>query len=333
MSWFKENKFLGGLIAVTLLLAVALIAFGISAKGKKEATLEEIEAAKATLKRQQSIDPFPNPANVKAKKANLREVVDAANETQKAFLTYAPEAMANVSAAEFQAKFEKTEQEVESAFEEARVEFPEEFALGFETYKGGAPREAATGTLLYQLDAFKALFMVLADAGVAQIDNFYRGELPIESAPPAAPTGKKRSSRPGRRNKGPVGPTLPEVAERFPFELTFSAREEKVREVLTKIANHEEYFFVIKALRINNSAKIPDNKGLAFATTSRSSSKPKSDGQSLFGGDDTPAAEEEEEPAAGGRILQRVAGGEDLKVFLRADLLLFKKDVAFPEVK
>ena len=335
MTWFKENKFLSLLIILTSVLAAALLAFGISAKGKKDELLSEVEARKSELAQQRAMDPFPNPENVKEKRENLSEVVDAAKELQASMVAYAPESIGNMPVAQFSQLFEKTEAEVKEAFAAAGVDLPNEFALGFEQYKVETPEEIATGKLAYELKAFAWIFKTLAEAGISELNNFVRVELPEESGKVAAPASTRKPPRRKQRSRRKSAQALPAIAEAMAFDLVFSGPEESVREALSKIANSEQYFVAIRALRMTNGAPIPNNRRLELAQ-----SQPKEDEEEDTGGgvslfDDAPTASsepEEEDSTAGGRILERVAGGEDITVALRGDLLLFKRDLTFPTV-
>ena len=68
MNWFKENKFLGTLILVTLVLAALIWYVGHTFAGKAQANVDEIEAKKNRISSLERSEPFPNPANADAKK-------------------------------------------------------------------------------------------------------------------------------------------------------------------------------------------------------------------------------------------------------------------------
>jgi len=335
MNWFKENKFLGLLIVVTVVLTVLLLVFGIGKKGETEDLMAQIDQAKDKIRKQSSLDPFPNPTNLKKKGDNLKKVVSAANEAQQALLAYAPLSLEDIPVNEFTAKLDKAEAAVREAFGED-VLYPEDFHLGFGQYKGAPPNSKATGELAYQLDAFEWLFKELANAGISELDNFVRVEIPQERGEdwggPKQTGNKKKRNRRKKGARKPTGPVLPKIAEKMPFELTFSGRQAAVRKAFAALADSEKYFFAIRAFRGKNPAAIPSNKKLDLGDEEEND-EPLPEG-SLFNEEEDDAEEVVEEPASSDeRILHPVSGGEDLKIYVRADLLLLSKDPKFPEVK
>ena len=53
MSWFKENKFLGGLLVVTVLLAAIIISFGMKAGTSLEEVQQQVTGKKVNQPQQQ----------------------------------------------------------------------------------------------------------------------------------------------------------------------------------------------------------------------------------------------------------------------------------------
>ena len=50
MTWFKENKFLGGLIAITVILAGVIIFLGMKLQGTLDEKISEVETEENALK-------------------------------------------------------------------------------------------------------------------------------------------------------------------------------------------------------------------------------------------------------------------------------------------
>jgi hypothetical protein len=98
-----------------------------------------------------------------------------------------------------------------------------------------------------------------------------------------------------------------------------------VREFLKRICNSDQYFYEIRLARVLNPASIP-SAGKAASTEKKS--------EGAFGDveivGDEPA---EDEPVESVKILDKVSGGEELIVYLRADLLLFIEEENLPELK
>ena len=97
MSWFKENKFLGGLLVVTVLLAAIIISFGMKAGTSLEEVQQQVATKKATLKKDKSLNPYPNPENAKAKEASLKKVLAKGKEAREKLLAFVPEKTENIS--------------------------------------------------------------------------------------------------------------------------------------------------------------------------------------------------------------------------------------------
>ncbi len=336
MSWFKENKFLGVLLIITSICAICLTFLGFKQKAKKEELLSQIESEKASISKMSGMDPYPSPENVIEKRRNLKKVVNKATQAQEAIIAFAPLVIENISVNAFTELFDKTEASIKELYQD-KVSVPEAFHLGFERYKGEPPLESATGILAYQMGAFDWLFREIESAGISEISNFVRTELAPErgedwSGPELTRQQKKNARRANKGNRR--GNSSVEIAHKLPFEITFSGREESVRQVLSSIANSDQYYFVTRALRISNPGKAPSNQALSFAKP-RSFDDEIEEASGLFDEVETveEASEEEEEIVQGSRILQRVAGGENLKVYLHVDLLLFNKELKFPEIK
>jgi cell division protein FtsL len=59
MSWFKENKFLGGLLVVTVLLAAIIIFLGMKAGTSLEEVQQQVATKEATLKKRSESQSLP----------------------------------------------------------------------------------------------------------------------------------------------------------------------------------------------------------------------------------------------------------------------------------
>ncbi len=352
MTWFKENKFLAGLLVITLLLAAAIIFFGLGQGDKLEEKLEEVAQKENSLEEMKNLNPYPTPENAAAKRSSLKAVVAKGKEAQEKVMAFRPESLETISINEFTTALTEKVAAIRELFPENKA-LPAQFNLGFKAYSGSPPDEKATGILNYQLEATDWLFKELAAAGVNQLVNFHRAELPIEKGedwPNAAPgKGKanrggragrprKQTARPprgGRAGRGargksarkPAAPEeiLPEIAHRMPIELTVRGKETALRKFLESVANSDKYFYQTRIARVVNPASIPERKGSSTAAA---------------GGDDAAAfGDIAAEPAEGDaaapaiKVLERVSGSDDIVLYLRADLLLFMEGQSFPEFK
>lgn len=337
MSWFKENKFLGGLLVVTILLATIIIFFGMKAGTSLEEVQQQVATKEAALKKDLSLNPYPTAQNAKDKEASLKAVLAKATEAREKLLAFRPEKMENISGKDFATKLTDSVARVSELFPGEKA-IPSGFYLGFKKYRGSQPKAEATGVLSYQLDAMEYLLTQASEAGVKQIENLVRESLPQEDGYgwPGTKNAKRQSRASGRAKRpapGAVRPPkfekLPTVAHRMPVEFTFKAPEPVLREFFKRIGNSDEYFFETRIARVLNPASIPSAGKAA-------SSEKKSDdgGGGAFGAIEIEGEETvEEEPVESIKVLDKVSGGEELTVYLRADLLLFVEEENLPELK
>src|SRR3954463_15812059 len=64
MTWFKENKFVAGVLVVTLLAAGALGWLLLGAKGKYDESAANFDKQASELKRLETGPAYPDPANL-----------------------------------------------------------------------------------------------------------------------------------------------------------------------------------------------------------------------------------------------------------------------------
>ena len=337
MSWFKENKFLGGLLVVTILLAAIIIFLGMKAGTNLEEVQQQVAAKEAALKKDLSLNPYPTAQNAKDKEASLKAVLAKATEARGKLLAFLPEKMENISGKDFATKLSDSVTRVTELFPGEKA-IPSGFYLGFKKYRGSQPKAEATGLLSYQLDGMEYLLTQASEAGVKQIENLVRESIPQEDGYgwPGTENAKSQSrgsGRPKRPAPGAVRPPkfekLPYIANRMPVEFTFKAPEPVVRDFFNRLGNSDEYFFETRIARVLNPASIPS------AGKAASSEKESGDGGGgAFGAIEIEGEETaEEEPVESVKVLDKVSGGEELTVYLRADLLLFIEEENLPELK
>jgi hypothetical protein len=340
MTWIKENKFLAGLLGITVLLAALLIFFGMKSSKGLEEVQAEIAAKQSSLVRMKKLDPYPTDESAKAKETNLKTVLAKANEVREKLLAFRPGSLDNVPGKTFSENLSVTVEKVKQLFpgEDA---LPNTFHLGFESYTGSLPKEDATGVLTYELGAMEYLFEELAAAGVTEIRNLHRAKLPPENGDSwpneAKPTRSRGGNRPtpkknvGGPRRAPVTfETHPYIAHRLPFEVVFKGPELAVRQVLTNLGNSDKYFFDVRAGRVLNPSPIPSG-GKSASAAAKAKESDFGTGIVIEGVDPPPATDSGSAPSV--KVLEKVSGGDELIVYLRADLLLFLEEQKFPELK
>jgi len=333
MTWFKENKFLAGLLFLTSLIAALLIFLGLKFGSSLKEVRDEIAVEESSLEGMKTLDLYPTPQGAEEKKENLLAVLAKANEARDKLIAYRPESMDNVSGKIFAESLNSSVDRVRELFPKEGA-LPKGFNLGFEEYAGSPAKENATGALTYQLGALENVFNELAAAGVEKVQNLSRPKLPAENGEdwPNAVGGKKVNKTKPSKGKSKGGRTkspfekLPAVAHRLPFELTFKAPEGAARKFLTQLANSEDYFIETRIARVLNPAPIPSG-GKALAP------KEKNDFAEGLEMEGEEKKSMEDKPMMSEKMLNKISGGDDLVIYLRADLLLFIDEQKFPELK
>lgn len=348
MTWFKENKFLSGLFCITFLFAALIVFFGSKFNSNLQEIQSEISEKQSKLKKMKTLNPYPTVETAKEKEKNLLSVLAKKNEAREKILSFRPDEISEVSGADFSENLSSTVAKVKALFPE-EGSLPKSFNLGFEAYSGGPPKEGSTGILSYQLGAMEYLFENVASAGITEVLNLSRQKLPAEKgenwpevvggkktkakttrgrAGRAKRTSLKRGSRSGREKVAPSPfEELPPVAHRMPFELVFRATEGPARQFLSQIANSDRYFFETRLVRIVNPSPIPSSGKAALIATSATDSDFEPD--FIIEGEEAPT----KKMMKSEKILNKVSGGDELVVYIRAELLLFIPEQRFPELK
>jgi hypothetical protein len=337
MSWIKDNQFAVVLGGVTLVGTVALFFVGSKAGGRYETELANYQTSAGEVSKFERMPLYPNPDNRNGKKKALTDYIAAVDGLQKSFAKFRPEPLKNVPPQQITDTLIAATEEVRTAFGDKTV-LPPLFFLGFEGYKDTLAREDATGILNYQIGATRELFLALAAAAPAELNNVHRVPLPEEQGKPYQP-------KPGS------------VARALPIELAFTGSEASLRTFLTSLQQSKNHYFVIRTMRIGNEKKTPP------LHTDAKFEEPKVDGPETaasdpFGGGfvlpgddeepapegdavtegDAPAPEPEPEPAAppaandSSRILAPVLGTEKVQVFLRIDVMQFLPAKKLPQL-
>jgi hypothetical protein len=314
MSWIKENKFLAALGGVTLVGVVLLYFVGSQAASKYAGAKEEYEATSSEAQQYEKLSLYPKSENRDAKRKAIEDYKLSLQSLQTAFQQFRTPDISNVSPQEFTDQLLAANAETRAAFEENKVTVPEPYFGGFANYKTTLASGISTGILGYELNAIKELMLSLAKAKVTELKNLYREDLPEESG---------KTYDPGNQ-----------IARRFPVEITFLGTEKSVREFLTSITKLDRQYVVIRTLRITNEKSDPPKASDAQFDKPAPAKNP----ADIFGGGfvlpgdepaegQVPPADAEPVPvvapkvADSGRILSQVLGSEQLRVFLRLDIL------------
>jgi len=314
MSWIKENKFIAGLAATTLVVLGILYFFGSSAAAKYDEAKQKFDEANSEATSFESMALYPKVENKAGKTKALDEYRKAVEGLQASFEPFRSKELENVSSQAFTDSLRLADEELRKAFEQAGTKVPDAFFVGFERYQASLAPERNTGILSFQLQAIKQTLLDLAKSSPSALLNLYRPNLAEEDGQAYAP-----------------GPN--DVARALPFEISFIGPERSAREFLSAITKLDKYFISIKSLRVSNAKKDPPKASDAKFDAKAKPAAAKA--ETAFGegislpGDSAPAAGEQPAVAApsppvnSGRILSQVLGSEEIQVFVRLEVLQF----------
>ncbi len=343
MNWIKSNPFVSGLAAITLLLCGILFLlaskwgaqYGEAKIGFDDAYLGVTTAESTAL--------YPTADLRDGKSKALNEHRDALGDLTKLFDPYRPEKTENITPQAFTDRLLTANEQVSTAF--GKTMLPENFFLGFETYRSQLAKPDATGTLLYQMDGIKAALMGLAEARPSALLKVLRVPVPEEMG-------------------GNSQPDPNDVARFFSCEVTFKGSEQSARDFLNSLGATDSHYFIIRTVSIKNERQTPpqvsDAKFETIATEEAAVAPANPFGEAFFelpdavlesdvaalptakeptaaGGDtalETTATQAPKPPATvqdTSRILMQVLGSEELTVFVRFDIAMFLPSKELPK--
>lgn len=341
MSWINQNKFIAGLVAVTVVLCAVTIYLGKNASGRYDQALTDYRAANADVSRFERLPLYPNQDNLVGKTKAIADYETSIANLREAYAKFQSELPARISPQEFGNRLVTANEQITARLNEAGVELPADFYSGFEGYTTSLAQSGATPVLNFQLDVVDHVMADLAAARPAALLNFHRIRQPEEN---------------GTTYQAPPG----EIARPHTFELTFRATEPGVRKFLSTLADTSGRFTVIRVLRITSEKTDPPKTSTAqFGSAAPApAATPFTGGQfggfdELFGDDAADdddaeevadAADEGDDAAAadppapapsseGNRMLAQVAGSEMLNVFVRFEAMQFQTPSEKPNSK
>lgn len=250
MNWLRENPFLAGLAAVSMLGGSALIFLMLQAMGRFQETTDAYAQAVQKLHTLQNRSPFPNVENLEKSQALKTQYVAASEALRGQLARMQTPAAPGVSPQKFQDDLRAAVNLITEKAAAAGVELPKGFYLGFGQYANSLPNERAAPALARQLNVVNKIVTDLVDFRVKSIDNLDRLPLPEESsAPPASPSAEGNAPRGRQPEVIPIG------LERHPFDLAFTAEQGKLRVAFNSLL-HADQFLLVRDLSFENTARV-----------------------------------------------------------------------------
>ena len=331
MSWFQENKFLTGLLIVTLVVAGALGFLMTSAQTAFADAQSRYDELSSEFTRLQNSAPYPAEENVKKMQA-VREQHAAAITALQKDLAAAELPLKPMTPEEFNDALDKAVQRVTTKAGEAGVGLKsgEKFYLGFDKYEREVPRPEAAAPLGRQLEAIELVINLLIDNRVSEVTDLKRETLaeegvPAGSSPPARPDRESASSR---SDKGDKGDKDKDLVTRNSFDLTFVASEPRAHHVINAIVASRQQFFIprsvaLKSERTEGPPRVdPNAPQPAFTPPPADPAVPPAPpGNAPAPGSAAPAPGVAAAPA----VVKYVVGDEKLQVAMKIDVVDFSE--------
>lgn len=305
-----------GVFAALLIGASGLFAFSKykeysdadSSWNTKVGTIESLEARV----------PYPNDENEEAIKKQVVEYDGAVKGLFESLNTFQKPLRTELKSTEFQ-QLVKTRVEAFRPFAQAggmAVETVEEFQLGFERYSSNLPPPTMVAILDYELDAIDNMLRELVTAGVSSMGTFERDLIPGEAA----------GSEPDIEGV---------VVHKYPVRLRFVAPHDSFQSFVNRIANDDNYFYIVRVLKVKNQVtdgapKLTSEDGSAFPVFEDLSTKQVAGYEMLlewgYGTDSEEAVEEKAKDAGftpASKDARVIMGQEQLEVFMIIDIARF----------
>lgn len=112
---------------------------------------------------------------------------------------------------------------------------PEEFYLGMGAYQTSIPPQPATGILKFQLESIDHLLRLIIDSGSDELFALQREPTPLEL--------------------GGEDPEETALVAKYTVTLSFRTSHEGFRQFVNLVSNDDQFYYIIRVLRVDNEAK------------------------------------------------------------------------------
>ncbi len=330
MNWIKSNPFVSGLVGITVLLCGIMYVLASRWGSQYEEAKISFDEAFQGVTSAESIPLYPVADLRDGKSKALTDYREAIANVTKLFNKYRPEDMENIAPQAFTDRLLTANDEVTEAFGETVL--PENFFLGFESYKAVLAKSEATAVLLQQMDGIKTALLGLAKSGPSALIKVFR--------------------EPVVEEEGRVFQPAPnDIARYYSYEVTFKGSEKSVRNFLTSLGVTDSHYFIIRTLQIVNERDTPPQVSDAKFETSEAKEATAApvDPFDFFEPENIENSTEEEPSAPAdetvpeisnseatapavdtSRILAQVLGCEEVIVFVRFDMAILLPSQKLP---
>ncbi|MCF6311868.1 MAG: Amuc_1100 family pilus-like protein [Verrucomicrobiales bacterium] len=239
----KGNQFyiVFGVIAVVLLGAAGFYCY----KGfdTYKAAGGEFETRRTALLRLKRSEPYPNEENLNAITKEVTEYEGEIKGLFKILDRFQQPLNTTVNDTQFPQILKSKIEAFKALAKEKGIKINEEdkFYMAMDAYRTTLPDPKAVPLLDYELGAIEYLLNILAEAGITQLIDLDRELLPIEM--------------PANGNNAAAPLEGSAVAAKYPVSLTFETKHPAFEKLINQITNDDKYFFILRALRVDNSEK------------------------------------------------------------------------------
>ena len=249
MSWLKENSFVAGLVAATLILGAALVFLMMRLMAEYQDTLDAYAQVVQKLHSLQNRSPFPSAENFEKSRLLEEQYKKEVDSLRAQLAKMETPVTPDVQPQKFQDDLRSAVNRIVEKAAAAGVELPKGFYLGFGQYANSPPTKSAAPALARQLGIIEKIVTNLIDFKVQSIDSLNRLPLPEESAPPSSPKTEEPRQRGGQPESKAAG------LKRLPFDLAFTAEQGKLRLVFNSLLDSDQ-FLIVRNLALQNTARV-----------------------------------------------------------------------------
>jgi hypothetical protein len=248
MDWIKQNKFLAGWLAVTLLGAAALGYLFFSAKSQYSETWDSYTAKVGELQNLQNATPYPDEENLKKmqelQKAHQAAINDLQKQLAKNEIPVTP-----LTAVKFQDELRESVKRVTALAAENNTKLPDKFYMAFDRYQAEPPKDEAAAPLGRLLKAMEEAITILIKSRADVITDFKRDPIPEEGGEkPATASGTPKPAG-GKTSEADAESAL---VKRQPVSVSFVASEGRFRRFINELISSKKQFYIPKNLVVTN---------------------------------------------------------------------------------
>ncbi|MCB1233769.1 MAG: Amuc_1100 family pilus-like protein [Verrucomicrobiae bacterium] len=310
----KGNVWLAGFLVFSVIAIGGAGFFFAKGKGAFNEAHDGWDSLAGKIERLEKEVPYPNEDNqgrleetISGYQSKIDQLFQTLNRYQRPLNTQAQDTEFPNVVKEKVVAFQK-----EAEARKIEIKDRENFYLLMNEYQTTFPNPDIVPLLTYELDGIERLHKGLLEAGILSLDSGSREHLPGEKDMPASPPG--------------------EVVQRYPVQICFTTSHRGYQEFVNKVSNDKEFFFIIRVMRVENSAVDAsevdggEDTGLAFVNAEGREATAEEKG--ALGAGTLPQTEFMEAMANAGWTLKRqdakiLFGQETLNVCMVIDIVRF----------